>query len=172
MSTPIVSGWIQFASALRKYDEKRWLQSPEAIITQMMWSCLAYVPDFASRLGLPAHRTWHRGGHGEGDIRTAERDFHVEVKAVDTQISMGAKCPRCTEWKSQLEHMAEDGLILMIAPSAAVPRLRTKAANLLPKSDRLLDVLSMNAVSTVLVECLANGAPRFDPWECLLDVEV
>jgi hypothetical protein len=171
-----MTDWSRIPSTLRRFDAKPEAHSPEAVITQITWSCLAYLQSLPALLGVPERLAWYLGKHGCGDLSgfvgdTA--DAHIEIKSNRAAINPGSVCHhRCGQELTQFHHMAhdEDAVILAFTHTRRAPRLAAEVA-LAGLEDRV-EVRRFSQLADAIEQALlADGEPKVDLLSCLLDVE-
>lgn len=167
----------EVADIFSVYDHSRGDRVPEDVVRQVLWSALAFLPGFAEGLGLREDLVWYSGKRGCGDL-TGVSDgavlVHFEVKGYRTQNSYGVECPnKCGEYRSQLQHMAEDkGAAIVLATFSGRVEAWKKKAEALGLGERVR-VTSFSAVAEAIKKAVGKGK---DPGGSLLasmfDVEL
>jgi len=62
-------GWSDVPEYLELFDAKRHPDSPEAIVTQIVWACVCHLPSVATHLDASGSAgAWRRGLSGCGDL--------------------------------------------------------------------------------------------------------
>ena len=171
-----MTDWSRIPSTLRRFDAKPDAHSPEAVITQITWSCVAHMRSLPALLGLPGDLTWHLGKQGCGDLSGFADDTaraHIEIKSSGAAINWGLGCrQRCGGYLSQFHHMAHDehALILTFTHTRRVPKLAAELG--LAGLGARVRVSSFAQLADAIERALlADGAPQADLVASLLDVE-
>lgn len=173
-----MSDWSRIPTTLHLFDAKPSPRCPEAMITQLTWSCLAYMPSLPTLLGTPAGLLWYLGRRGCGDLSgfTVEGSagVHIEIKSDRAAVNWSKTgCrQRCGEYLSQFHHMAHDehAVILAFTHARRVPKLTAELA--LAGLDARVAVRSFGQLADAVDHALAaDGPPKTDLLACLLDVE-
>ncbi len=171
-----MTDWSGIPSTLRRFDAKPHARSPEAVITQIGWACLAYLWSLPALLGLPEGLNWFLGKQGCGDLSGFADDdtvgAHIEIKSDRAAINPGSVCrQRCGEYLTQFHHMAHDehAVIVAFTHSRRVPKLAADLA-LAGLGDRV-QVRSFAQLADAIEQALVtDGSPQVDLLSCLLDV--
>ena len=161
---------------MRCFDAKPDAHSPEAVITQIAWSCLAYLQSLPALLGLAAGLAWYLGRQGCGDLSgfaDASTVAHVEIKSSGAAVNWSSGCrQRCGEHLSQFHHMAHDehAVILAFTHTPRVPKLAAELA-LAGLGDRVQVRGFAHLADAIERALVTDGLPQVDLLSCLLDVD-
>ena len=164
-------------AALRRFDAKPSAQVPEAVPRQLVWACLGHLVHLAGLLDLRDDLEWFAGRQGEGDLTGRDADgsvrVHVELKSATAAASYGSRCPRCTEYRSQLAHMGEDpeAVIVLLCQASRATRVWEMVAEAgVPLTQ--VRLITFAELADAVQEALDLGdLPGHDLLAALLDVE-
>jgi hypothetical protein len=171
-----MTDWSRIPSTLRRFDAKPDAHSPEPVITQIAWSCLAYLQSLPALLGVPEGLAWYLGKQGCGDLSGFAGDTagaHIEIKSNGAAVNEGSGCRhRCGQYLTQFHHMMHDerAVILAFTHTRRVPRLAAELA-LAGLEDRVHVRRFSQLADAIEQALLADGPPQVDLLSCLLDVE-
>jgi hypothetical protein len=172
-----MTDWSRIPSTLRRFDAKPAARSPEAVITQIAWSCLVYLQSLPALLGVPEGLTWCLGKQGCGDLSGFADDntagAHIEIKSNRAAINPGSVCHhKCGECLAQFHHMAHDeqAVILAFTHTRRVPNLAEELESY--GLEGRVQVRSFAQLADAIEQALLTGGPpQVDLLSCLLDVE-
>ncbi|QKT07767.1 hypothetical protein HUN08_11635 [Gordonia sp. X0973] len=161
------AAWHALPSAIRRWDAEPHTPCEEGAVTMIVWAAIDHVPGVAEELEIPAGTTLYRGGHGDGDLRSEDRLWHLEIKSHYSKISEGEKCPsKCGVLKSQFEHMleTEGANVRLLCPTRRVEHFRRQVSG--------VSIMSFSDFASLVEASLASGgAPSLSPFACVLAVE-
>jgi hypothetical protein len=172
-----MTDWSRIPSTLRRFDAKPDSRSPEAVITQITWSCLVYLQSLPPLLGVPEGLPWDLGKQGCGDLSGFTEDntagAHIEIKSNHAAVNPGSVCrQKCGEYLTQFHHMAHDehAVILAFTHTRRVPKLAEELE--FYGLEGRVQVRSFAQLADAIGQALlTDGSPQVDLLSCLLDVE-